>query len=173
MEYYGENIHGFSKFSAIICIGILIIFDDSEIRRFFFALALMIGLLFPLKVLFCSDLRSNEQKLLITSGVSSFLTMLVAFLFQRAWSFEDFIDKIFYINTFPAYLWIYIILLVAFLYYSGSNRKVALFLSSILIGITIPFVIVEIIVFIVVLFKMYNHDGGSDVGYDSYGGGDN
>lgn len=174
VEYAGETLMGLSSLSAIICIVILVFFDDSGTRRLFFVLTFFIGLLFPLKVLVFSELSSNERKLVVTSGVSSLFTMLLAFFFQRGWSFENMIEDLFYINTFPVYLWVYLILLIASLYYSNSNRKVALCLISILVGLTLPIIIAGIIIVIIILLNQKsNNDGISpNDNYDSFDGGD-
>ena len=174
VEYAGGTLMGFSSLSALLCIVILVFWGDSGTRRLFFVLAFMVGLLFPIKVLIFSELSANERKMVVISGVSSLLTMLLAFFFQRGWSFENIIEDLFYINTFPVYLWVYLILLIASLYYSNSNRKVALCLISILVGLMVPIIIAGIIIVIIILLNQKsNYDGISPNGnYDSFDGGD-
>lgn len=174
VEYAGDAIMGLSSLSALLCIVILVFWGDSGTRRLLFVLTFIVGLLFPLKVLVFSELSSNERKLIITSSVSSLLMMLLAFFSQRGWSFENMIEDLFYINTFPVYLWVYLILLIASLYYSNSNRKVALCLISILVGLTLPIIIAGIIIVIIILLNQKSNNDGicSNGNYDSFDGGD-
>ena len=140
----------YTYLSAFVCL-IILLFVDRGSRGLYFMIVCLVGLLYPLKFIIYADPSKWEKKLIVISGVSGLLAMLISFFCQRGCSMHNFISDLFHINTLPVYLWIYLFLLVATATFLPKKRIIGLCLSSFLLGILLPIIIAGLIVLIVAL----------------------